>query len=168
MPVTLIHGCITEQHADVIVNAANPSLLWGSGVNGAVHRAGGPAVIADCLKLRVKRFGRRLRPGNVTVTHAGNLPAKWIIHTVGPVWTDSEDRSPTLRACYQKALDLAARLNAGSVAFPLISAGSYGWPTSKAIEHALAVLTPSTVPDIRLILFEKSAFHQAAALMEVS
>ncbi|HEU4427011.1 MAG TPA: O-acetyl-ADP-ribose deacetylase, partial [Pilimelia sp.] len=128
MDITLVQGDITRERADAIVNAANSSLLGGGGVDGAIHRAGGPAILAECRALRTSRYGRGLPTGQAVATTAGNLPARWVIHTVGPVWSATEHRAALLRDCYTNALRVADDLGAQTVAYPLISAGIYGWP----------------------------------------
>jgi O-acetyl-ADP-ribose deacetylase (regulator of RNase III) len=154
--IRLITGDITTQEVDAIVNAANSSLLGGGGVDGAIHRKGGPQILAECRRLRGSHYGRGLPTGEAVATTAGRLPARWVIHTVGPVWAKSEDRTPLLRACYTNSLRVAAELGAGSVAFPLISSGIYRWPKRDAIVQALDAIdtAPATVPDIRLVLFD--------------
>jgi O-acetyl-ADP-ribose deacetylase (regulator of RNase III) len=150
----LVAGDITAQQVDAIVNAANSSLLGGGGVDGAIHRKGGPAILAECRQLRASRYGRGLPTGEAVATTAGNLPARWVIHTVGPVWTSTEDRSASLRACYTNSLRVAGELGAASVAFPLISAGAFGWPPEDAIREALtAIEATSTTAEVRLVLF---------------
>ncbi|MEU5548424.1 MULTISPECIES: O-acetyl-ADP-ribose deacetylase [unclassified Micromonospora] len=156
MDVTLVEGDITAERVDAIVNAANSSLLGGGGVDGAIHRRGGPAILAECRALRASRYGRGLPTGQAVATTAGDLPARWVVHTVGPVWTDTEDRSPLLRACYANSLAVADDLGATTVAFPLISAGIYGWPVDDAVRQALSVLraaSPTTITEARLVLF---------------
>ncbi|MGH3729486.1 MAG: O-acetyl-ADP-ribose deacetylase, partial [Micromonosporaceae bacterium] len=128
MELTLVPGDITEQRVDAIVNAANSSLLGGGGVDGAIHRRGGPEILAACRKLRAGHYGRGLSTGQAVATTAGELPAQWVIHTVGPRYTTHDDQSELLRACYRNSLRVADELGARSVAFPLISAGIYGWP----------------------------------------
>ncbi|WP_406083134.1 O-acetyl-ADP-ribose deacetylase [Micromonospora zamorensis] len=165
MEITLVEGDITTQQVDAIVNAANSSLLGGSGVDGAIHRRGGPAILAECRALRASRYGRGLPTGQAVATTAGELPARWVIHTVGPVWSASEDRSGLLRDCYANSLRVADELGATTVAFPLISAGIYGWPIDDAVRQALTVLraaTPATVVEARLVLFG-AATHAAAS-----
>jgi O-acetyl-ADP-ribose deacetylase (regulator of RNase III) len=156
MEVTLVEGDITTQRVDVIVNAANSSLLGGGGVDGAIHRRGGPAILDECRALRASRYGRGLPTGQAVATTAGNLPARWVVHTVGPVWSAAEDRSALLRDCYANSLRVADELGAVSVAFPLVSAGVYGWPVEDAVRQALSVLRPATpahVAEARLVLF---------------
>jgi O-acetyl-ADP-ribose deacetylase (regulator of RNase III) len=152
--VELITGDITTQKADAIVNAANSSLLGGGGVDGAIHRKGGPEILAECRQLRASRYGRGLPTGEAVATTAGRLPARWVIHTVGPVFAKSEDRTPLLRNCYVNSLRVAGELGARSIAFPLISAGIYRWPKDDAVEVALSVLSDSDLPDVRLVLFD--------------
>jgi O-acetyl-ADP-ribose deacetylase len=123
--IELVTGDITVEQVDAVVNAANSSLLGGGGVDGAIHRKGGPAILAECRALRASRYGRGLKVGQAVATTAGRLPAQWVIHTVGPVFSKDEDRSPLLRSCYTTSLAVAAELGARSVAYPLISSGVY-------------------------------------------
>ncbi|NYF55519.1 O-acetyl-ADP-ribose deacetylase [Micromonospora purpureochromogenes] len=156
MEITLVEGDITAQRIDVVVNAANSSLLGGGGVDGAIHRRGGPAILAECRALRASRYGRGLPTGQAVATTAGNLPARWVVHTVGPVFSATEDRSARLRDCYANSLRTADELGAATVAFPLISAGVYRWPVDDAVRQALRVLraaTPAHVTEARLVLF---------------
>ncbi|MFY1596693.1 O-acetyl-ADP-ribose deacetylase [Micromonospora sp. WMMD737] len=156
MEITLVGGDVTTQRVDVVVNAANSSLLGGGGVDGAIHRRGGPAILDECRALRASRYGRGLPTGQAVATTAGDLPARWVVHTVGPVWSADEDRSALLRDCYANSLRVADELGATSVAFPLISAGVYGWPVEDAVRQALSVLgsaTPAHVTEARLVLF---------------
>jgi O-acetyl-ADP-ribose deacetylase (regulator of RNase III) len=154
--IELVTGDITAQRVDAIVNAANSSLLGGGGVDGAIHRKGGPEILAECRALRASHYGRGLPVGRAVATTAGRLPARWVIHTVGPVWSDTEDRSAVLRGCYTGALAVAAGLGARSVAFPLISSGVYRWPKPDAIRQALSALQtpPEPVEVLRLVLFD--------------
>jgi O-acetyl-ADP-ribose deacetylase (regulator of RNase III) len=163
MRIELVEGDITEQRVDAIVNAANSSLLGGGGVDGAVHRKGGPAILAECRSLRTARFEGGLPTGQAVATTAGNLPARWVIHTVGPVHQRGVDRSELLRSCYTSSLAVADELGATRVAFPLISAGVYGWPLDDAIRQALAALSgaPTRVQEARLVLFGSGTFAAA-------
>ncbi|RIV37201.1 O-acetyl-ADP-ribose deacetylase [Micromonospora radicis] len=164
MDITLVEGDITAARVDVVVNAANSSLLGGGGVDGAIHRRGGPAILAECRALRASRYGRGLPTGQAVATTAGDLPARWVVHTVGPVWSATEDRAPLLRDCYANSLAVADELGAATVAFPLISAGIYGWPVDDAVRQALAVLraaTPATVTEARLVLFGADTYATA-------
>ena len=124
---------ITTFHSDVIVNAANPSLLGGGGVDGAIHAAGGPTILEECRKLRREKFPRGLPTGEAVFTGAGRLPAKYVIHTVGPVWSGgSSGEEKLLAAAYRNSLELAAELGAHSLALPAISTGIYGYPPDEA------------------------------------
>ena len=162
--VTLVEGDITRERVDAIVNAANSGLLGGGGVDGAIHRAGGPAVLAECRRLRASTLPDGLPVGEAVATTAGKLPARWVVHTVGPRWTDREDRSPLLRGCYASSLRVADDLAATTIAFPLVSAGVYGWPFDDAVRQALTVLraaTPRHLTEARLVLYGTAA-HRAA------
>jgi O-acetyl-ADP-ribose deacetylase (regulator of RNase III) len=156
--IELVAGDLTAQPVDAIVNAANSSLLGGGGVDGAIHRKGGPAILEECRALRAGHYGRGLEVGQAVATTAGRLPARWVIHTVGPVWSATEDRSPLLRDCYANSLAIAAELGATTVAFPLISSGVYRWPKDDAARQALAALRASTAPVslARLVLFDEA------------
>jgi O-acetyl-ADP-ribose deacetylase len=156
MRIELVTGDITAQQVDAIVNAANSSLLGGGGVDGAIHRKGGPAILEECRALRASRYGRGLPVGQAVATTAGRLSARWVIHTVGPVWSATEDRSPELRLCYINSLEVAVQLGALSVAFPLISSGVYRWPKDDAVAQAYDALqaSPHTVDVVRLVLFD--------------
>src|SRR5437764_7528296 len=125
MGIRILDADITELEVDVVVNAANTSLLGGGGVDGAIHRRGGPEILAECRKLRAGHYGRGLRVGQAVATTAGRLPARWVVHTVGPVWSDTEDRSALLADCHRNSLRVASELGAASVAFPAISTGVY-------------------------------------------
>ncbi len=155
MDLTLVMGDITEQHADAIVNAANSSLLGGGGVDGAIHRRGGPAILAECRELRAARYPGGLPAGEAVATTAGDLPARWVIHTVGPVYSRREDRSAILASCYARSLQVADELGARTVAFPAVSAGIYGWPAGDAARIALTTVssTPSQLAEARFVLF---------------
>ena len=157
MRIELVTGDITDERVDAVVNAANSSLLGGGGVDGAIHRKGGPAILEQCRALRASRYERGLPVGQAVATTAGRLPARWVIHTVGPVWSAAEDRSQTLRDCYLNALTVAADLGARSIAFPLISSGIYRWPKQDAVTHALTALNQAvtTVEHARLVLFDE-------------
>jgi O-acetyl-ADP-ribose deacetylase len=159
----LVHGDITAQRVDAIVNAANSSLLGGGGVDGAIHRKGGPEILAECRALRASEHRDGLPTGEAVATTAGRLPARWVIHTVGPVYSRTEDRSALLRACYAHALRVADELGATSVAFPLISSGIYGWPVEDAVRQALAVLRAAEtgVATARLVLFTEAMLDAA-------
>lgn len=161
----LVLGDITEQRVDAIVNAANSSLMGGGGVDGAIHRRGGPAIVEECRELRRSTYPDGLPAGQAAATTAGNLPARWVIHTVGPVYSKREDRSEILRACYRSSLRIAAELDAASVAFPLVSSGIYGWPIDDALRQAISVLREATVAT-RLVLFQESTLRAARRAMQ--
>lgn len=141
--IELVVGDITAERVDAIVNAANSSLLGGGGVDGAIHRAGGPAILEECRALRATTLRAGLPTGAAVATGAGGLDARWVIHTVGPVWPgpgpgpESDARRRLLVAAYRNALGVASSLGAASVAFPAISAGVYGWPADDAALVAL-------------------------------
>jgi O-acetyl-ADP-ribose deacetylase (regulator of RNase III) len=167
MRVELEQGDITAVRVDAVVNAANSALLGGGGVDGAIHRAGGPDILAECRALRAGRYADGLPTGQAVATTAGRLPARWVIHTVGPVWSPAEDRSALLRDCYTNSLLVADALGATTVAFPLISAGVYGWPADDAVRQALTVLLaarPESVGEARLVLFSRPTYDTALAV----
>ena len=155
MRITLEVGDITAQQADAVVNAANSSLLGGGGVDGAIHRRGGPAILAACRELRAARYPDGLPAGQAVATTAGDLPARWVIHTVGPVYSSADDRSAVLASCYAQALRVADELGARTVAFPAVSAGIYGWPHDDAARIALTTVSqaPCRVGEARFVLF---------------
>lgn len=159
MDIRIVRADITTVAADAIVNAANPSLLGGGGVDGAIHRAGGPAVLEACRALRATSLPDGLARGRAVATTAGRLPARWVIHTVGPVFSRTEDRSGILADCYRAALAVADELGARSVAFPLISAGVYGWPPDDAARIAVRTLaaTPTEVDEAILVAYGRRA-----------
>ena len=140
MEIIVRPGDITAETTDAIVNAANSSLMGGGGVDGAIHRAGGPEILAACRELRETSLPDGLPAGQAVATTAGRLTARWVIHTVGPVHSRREDRSETLASCYRESLRVAGEIGARSVAFPLISAGVYGWPLDDAARIAVQTL----------------------------
>lgn len=153
--IEIAEGDITRIAVDAIVNAANPSLLGGGGVDGAIHRAGGPAVLAACRDLRATVLRDGLPVGDAVATTAGRLPARWVIHTVGPVYSAREDRAPLLRSAYRRSLEVADDVGAATVAFPLISAGIFGWPLDDAAAQAVSAVlaTPTRVATVTLVGF---------------
>lgn len=159
--IVLVQGDITAQPADAIVNAANSSLLGGGGVDGAIHRKGGPEILEACRALRASRYGRGLPTGQAVATTAGRLPARWVIHTVGPVHSAAEDRTPLLAACHTASLRVADELGARTVAFPAISTGVYRWPLADAAGVAVgAVLGAETeVEEVTFVLFGDEAYQ---------
>ena len=157
--IVLVEGDITEQRVDAIVNAANPTLLGGGGVDGAIHRAGGPTILEECKRLRATDWPSGLPTGRAVATTGGDLPARWVIHTVGPVYAREEDPSALLSSCHTESLRVADELGASTVAFPAISTGVYGYPIDEAAPVALeAVRTADTsVREVRFVLFDGSA-----------
>lgn len=139
-PVWLHRGDITAFAADVIVNAANSSLLGGGGVDGAIHRVGGPQILRETRRLRSASLRDGLPAGQATATNAGDLPARWVVHTVGPVYSTDDDRSEVLRSCHRESVALAEKLGARTIAFPAVSTGAYGWPVEDAAGIAVAAV----------------------------
>ncbi|MGI5225471.1 O-acetyl-ADP-ribose deacetylase [Actinoallomurus iriomotensis] len=168
MRITLVLGDITEQDTDAVVNAANSSLLGGGGVDGAIHRRGGPEILAECRQLRASKYGKGLPTGQAVATTAGRLPARWVIHTVGPVYAKSEDRSALLASCYRESLRVAAELGARTVAFPAVSAGIYGWPLDDAARIAVGTVreTESPVEEARFVLFSDDVYAAFARALK--
>ncbi|MDT3399708.1 O-acetyl-ADP-ribose deacetylase [Streptomyces sp. B1866] len=158
--ITYVQGDITEQHVDAVVNAANSSLLGGGGVDGAIHRAGGPEILDACRELRASRFRDGLPAGQAVATTAGRLPARWVIHTVGPVWSAAEDRSALLASCYRESLRVADELGAATVAFPAVSTGVYRWPVEDGARIAVETVrsTDTAVREARFVLFNAPAY----------
>src|SRR5690242_197086 len=163
--ITLVQGDITRRSADAIVNAANSSLLGGGGVDGAIHRRGGPAILADCRRLRASHYGKGLPTGQAVATTAGELDARWVIHTVGPVFSREEDRSGLLASCYRESLKVADELGARTVAFPAVSAGVYGWPMDDAARIAVETVraTRTAVEEVMFVLFDEPAYEAFTA-----
>ncbi|MFC9948537.1 O-acetyl-ADP-ribose deacetylase [Streptomyces pratensis] len=159
--INLVRGDITEQHADVLVNAANSSLLGGGGVDGAIHRRGGPEILAACRALRASHYGKGLSTGQAVATTAGRLHAEYVVHTVGPVWSGTEDRSALLASCYRESLRVASELGARTVAFPAISTGIYGWPLDDGARIAVRTVREAALPpiaEVRFVLFDDEAY----------
>ena len=158
--VTVIVGDITKQDVEAIVNAANSSLLGGGGVDGAIHRAGGPEILEECREIRRTRFPEGLPTGEAVITTGGKLPALYVIHTVGPVYGEHRGKEAELLAnCYHNSLTLAVEKNLTSIAFPAISTGIYGYSldeaavvSSQTIENFLA--TDRQLKEVRLVFFQ--------------
>jgi O-acetyl-ADP-ribose deacetylase (regulator of RNase III) len=163
MLLTAIEGDITRQQVDVVVNAANRAMRGGGGVDGAIHRAGGPPVLADC----VRRFPHGLPTGGAGWTTAGDLPARWVVHVVGPNHTAGERDPALLASCYREAMRIAGDLGARTIAFPAVSAGSYGWPLADAARIAVATVAESgassTLAEARFVLLGADAFAAFSA-----
>jgi O-acetyl-ADP-ribose deacetylase (regulator of RNase III) len=160
--IEIVEGDVTEQHVDAIVNAANESLLGGGGVDGAIHRAGGPAILAEC-----RRLGG-CATGDAKATTAGDLPARWVIHTVGPIWRGGGNGEDELLAsAHRRSLEVAAELGARSVAFPAISTGAYGFPVERAAPIALraAADAPGSIELVRFVLHDRGAYAFFAAAL---
>jgi O-acetyl-ADP-ribose deacetylase len=168
MRITLKVGDITGEQADAIVNAANSSLMGGGGVDGAIHRRGGPAILAECRELRQSRYRDGLPTGQAVATSAGHLGARWVIHTVGPVYSARDDRSALLASCYERSLAVADELGAAVVAFPAVSAGIYGWPADDAARIALTTVSqaPTRVEEARFVLFTPDMHDTFARALE--
>ena len=164
--IELGHGDITRMAVDAVVNAANSSLLGGGGVDGAIHRAGGPTILAECRELRAGRLRDGLPTGQAVATGAGDLPARWVIHTVGRVWAKTIDKSDQLASCYRTSLHVADEIGARTIAFPTISAGVYGYPMDEATRIAVETCrqTVTKVDTIYLVAFnaEAEAGYRAA------
>ncbi|GAA1917072.1 macro domain-containing protein [Nocardioides hwasunensis] len=165
MRLTLVEGDIATQDVDAVVNAANRAMRGGLGVDGAIHAAGGPEVLADC----VRRFPDGLATGSAGWTTAGRMPARWVIHVVGPNHAAGERDRGLLTSCYSGALAVADELGARSVAFPLVSAGVYAWPRDDAIRAAIDTLraTATDVDEVRLVAFGSTAYDEIATALQV-
>jgi O-acetyl-ADP-ribose deacetylase (regulator of RNase III) len=168
MRLWAVRGDITEADVDVIVNAANPGLLGGGGVDGAIHAAGGPSILAECREITARLPDLRLPRGQAVATTAGRLSARWVVHTAGPIWSESTDRSAVLRSCYTESLRVADGLGAHTVAFPAISAGVYGWPLDDAARQAVAGVRAASVEhvrEVRFVLFDDRAHAAFEAVL---
>ena len=157
--ITLVEGDITFQDVDVVVNAANRSLLGGGGVDGAIHRRGGPRILAECRRIREERFPDGLPVGQAVATTGGDLAAAHVIHVVGPVYGREPDAPGLLASCHREALRVADELGARSIAFPAISTGAYGYPLDEAAAVAIAAVRAagSRLEEIRFVLFGTAA-----------
>lgn len=167
--IVLARGDITDQAVDAIVNAANSSLLGGGGVDGAIHRRGGPAILAECREIRRTLFPEGLPTGEAVATAGGDLSARWVIHTVGPVYSGSPRDEELLASCHTESLRLADELGAGTVAFPAISTGVYGYPLQLAAPIAIRTVreADTNVREVRFVLFDSPAYAAfEAALRE--
>ena len=158
--IVLLEGDLTTQDVDAIVNAANSTLLGGGGVDGAIHRAGGPSILAECEEIRRTAFPDGLPTGRAVGTGGGDLPARWVIHTVGPVYATSADPARELAACHTESLRVADELGARTVAFPAISTGVFGYPVGEAAAVAVGAVrdAETSVQEVRFVLFGREAF----------
>ena len=172
--LALVRGDITRERVDAIANAANEGLMGGGGVDGAIHRAGGPAIMAECSAIRAKQGG--CPTGQAVITTGGNLPAKYVIHTVGPIWRGGNAGEPELLAsCYRESLRLAVEHGIKTIAFPSISTGVYGYPVDQAAGIALNEVKQfleayDGLDDVRFVLFDDvtyGAYENALADMGV-
>ena len=156
--VLVTTGDITRQSVDAIVNAANSSLMGGGGVDGAIHRRGGPTILEACRELRRTRYPAGLPTGEAVITTAGQLPVRFVIHTVGPIWGEEAQAEELLGSCYRRSLELAEAHQVRRIAFPAISTGVYAFPkdraaavASQAIERTLQALT--AIEEVRLVFY---------------
>ncbi|HEV8057277.1 MAG TPA: O-acetyl-ADP-ribose deacetylase [Actinomycetota bacterium] len=158
--IVLVEGDLTTQEVDAIVNAANSTLLGGGGVDGAIHRAGGPSILAECREIRRTTFPDGLPTGRAVATGGGNLPARWVIHTVGPVYAASADPAGELASSHTESLRVADELGARTVAFPAISTGVFGYPVEEAAGVAIGAVrgAETEVEEARFVLFGREAF----------
>ena len=166
--MSFVQGDITAQQVDAVVNAANRSLLGGGGVDGAIHRRGGDAILDECRRLRATTLPDGLAVGDAVATTAGALPARWVIHTVGPIYSGRLDDAQLLRACHTASLRVADELGAATVAFPAISTGAFGYPIEEAATVAVQAVREAvtSVRAVSFVLFDArslAAFEAAAA-----
>jgi len=168
--ITLVRGDITEQAVDAIVNAANSTLMGGGGVDGAIHRRGGPEILEECKRIRAEQFPEGLPTGRAVATTGGRLPATWVIHTAGPVYSNREDRSALLSSCHTEALRVADEVGAKTMAFPAISTGVYGYPVDGAARVAIdAIRNANThVEDVCFVLFDQATHDAFARALEAT
>jgi O-acetyl-ADP-ribose deacetylase (regulator of RNase III) len=173
--LVLVRGDITEQAVDAVVNAANSSLLGGGGVDGAIHRRGGPAILEACGELRRTRYPGGMPTGEAVATTAGDLPARYVIHAVGPVWGGGDSGEVILlAAAYRNALAAALEVGATTIAFPSISTGAYGYPVEAAARTAIATVIEfmrahaGAFDEIRFVLFSAADFAAWARALEAS
>jgi O-acetyl-ADP-ribose deacetylase (regulator of RNase III) len=169
--ISVVQGDITRQDTDAIVNAANPSLMGGGGVDGAIHRAGGPAILEECQKI-VARQGR-LPTGKAVITTGGNLKARYVIHTVGPIWHGgSGNEAELLRSAYYECLKLATERNLTSISFPSISTGAYGYPVDEAAKIAVSTVVPflkeqaTSLKDVVFVLFDSRTYQSYRSALQ--
>ena len=163
MELRIQQGDITTMDVDAVVNAANSSLMGGGGVDGAIHRAGGPSILQECKRVRAEQLPDGLPAGQAVATTAGEMPARWVIHTVGPTYAKTIDKSETLASCYRESLRTAVETGARTIAFPAISAGVYGWPMDDAARiavetsEAMRAEVGEEIDEIVFVPFDESA-----------
>lgn len=160
-------GDITRQDVDAVVNAANNRMRGGGGVDGAIHRAGGKQILEECIA----RFPNGLATGNAGWTGAGKMPSRFVVHTVGPNYNAGQTDRTLLTSCYTRSMEVANELGAKTVAFPLISAGIYGWPKGDAINAAVETISESmsedtSVEEVRIVAFDEETYNQVSAAIE--
>lgn len=157
----VLQGDITTVAVDAVVNAASSAMRGGGGVDGAIHAAGGPTILAECIE----RFPDGLPTGEAGWTTAGDLPARWVIHTVGPNHRAGQRERGLLESCYRRSLEVADELGARSVAFPLVSAGIYGWPKGDAVACAVETIrgTPTQVEDVAVVVLDEPTAQMVRA-----
>ncbi len=169
--LSIIQGDITKQATDAIVNAANPSLMGGGGVDGAIHRAGGPAILEECKQIVSKRG--RLPTGKAVITTGGNLKARFVIHTVGPIWHGgNKGESELLASAYRESLKVAAENNLSSISFPSISTGAYGYPVAEAAKVAITTVasflkeSATSIKEVVFVLFDSATFQAYSSALD--
>jgi|SRR6266536_1053854 O-acetyl-ADP-ribose deacetylase len=167
MRIEAVQGDITDQAVDAIVNAANSSLMGGGGVDGAIHRRGGAAILAECRRVRAEQHPDGLPAGQAVATTAGDLPARWVIHAVGPVYAAVDDPAALLASCHREALRVADELGAKTVAFPAISTGVFGYPVEEAAAVAVGAVraAETQVELVRFVLFDEGTHRVFAAAL---
>ena len=169
MRLEAVRGDLTTEPVDAIVNAANSSLLGGGGVDGAIHAAAGPTLLAECREVRRTAYPSGLPVGSAVATGAGNLPARWVIHTVGPNWHRGERDEAALASCFTASLAEAVRVGARSVAFPAVSAGVYGWAGATVARVAVAAVRgfepADAIDQVRFVLFSDRLHDEFAAAL---
>jgi O-acetyl-ADP-ribose deacetylase (regulator of RNase III) len=171
MPVvTLVLGDLTLEDVDAVVNAANPGLMGGGGVDGAIHRRGGPEILAECKEVRRTRYPDGLPTGEAVPTTGGKLRARWVIHTVGPRYHEHDDPAPLLARCHTEALRIADELGARTVAFPAISTGIYGYPVEEAAPVAVAAVlgAETRLEEIRFVLFDPRSYEAFRSALDAA
>jgi O-acetyl-ADP-ribose deacetylase (regulator of RNase III) len=163
--ISFVLGDLTTQEVDAVVNAANHGLLGGGGVDGAIHRAAGPELLAACRRVRAEQYPDGLPTGDAVATPGFRLPARWVIHTVGPTWAKTKDKSALLASAYRRSLEVADELGAETVAFPAISTGVYRWPMDDGARIAVATVRASLTRarEVRFVLHDQRAYEEFVA-----